>query len=130
MPSPNVTGGIIEYVSPGDKFTCTVDEVGGVVGGEVVALTANNRSVKTCTATDHPLGVALYTAADDAVVTVMAEGIAPLKAAGAIAAGDIVVAAAAGAVAADNTTPVPEFIVGIALEAIADTAVGRVKLRL
>jgi hypothetical protein len=128
MAAPNVKGGVVEYFAPGDRWTATVDEVNGVVGGEVVALTGN-RTVKTCTATDRPVGVAMHDAADDATVTVISEGIVPLKAAGAIAAGDIVVAAAAGAVAADNTAPDAQFIVGVALEAIADTAVGRVKLR-
>jgi hypothetical protein len=130
MSTYGITGGVVEQFAPGDRITAMVDEANGVVGGEVVTLTATaGVQVKTCTATTAPLGVAMHTAADDNIVTVAMEGVWMLKAAGAIAAGDIVVAAAGGAVAADNTTPDAMFIVGIALEAIADTAFGPVKLR-
>lgn len=126
------SGGIVEYFAPGDRITCTVDDAGGVVGGEVVTLTTTaGRQIKTCGATDHPLGVALHTAANDGIVTVATEGVWPLKATGAVAAGDIVVTSTTGTVAAlAGTTEAPYLIVGIALEAITDTATGPVKLRL
>jgi hypothetical protein len=129
MADPNVKGGIVEYISPADKITCTVGAT-PVVGGQVVTLSAN-RTVIPATAASRPLGVAMHDGAVGATVTVMLEGVAPLKAAGAIAAGDLVeVSATAGSVQADNATPALGLIVGIALEAISDLAVGRVLLRL
>lgn len=127
MAAPNVKNGIVEYVKPGEVITCTAG--GTISGGNLVQLTGN-RTVTVCDATHHPLGVALHDAASGDAVSVATEGVWPVKASGAVAAGDIVVAAAAGAAIADNTTPDAAFVVGIALEAIADTAVGRVKLRL
>lgn len=126
-----IAGGIVEYFSPADRFTAQVDEASGVDGGNVLTITATGRQVGLCGASDRPIGVALHDAADNEMVTVVTEGVWPLKAAGAITAGDIVVCASGGAVAADNTTTdAPYFIVGIALESIGDTATGPVKLRL
>lgn len=127
MAAPNVKNGITEYVKPGDVISCTAG--GTITGGQLVQL-SGNRTVIACTATTHPLGVALHDAASGEVVSVATEGVWPVKASGAVAAGDILVSAAAGAAITDNTTPDAAFLVGIALEAIADTAVGRVKLRL
>jgi Uncharacterized conserved protein (DUF2190) len=137
MAAPNLKGGIVEYFSPGDNLTMTVG-TGGVVGGNVVSLSAN-RTVVKAGANDIPLGVALHDAAAGEIVTVAVEGVWPCKASGAIGFGDIVGTGAAGTVAtvaaAGGTYAQAEAnegrtIVGIALESIADTAVGRVKLRL
>ena len=129
MADPSIKGGIVEYQSPADKITCTVGAT-AVVGGQVVTL-SGNRTVIPATAASRPFGVAMHDAAIGAPVTVMLEGVAPLKAAGAIAAGDLVeVSATAGSVQSDNATAALGLMVGIALEAIADLAVGRVLLRL
>lgn len=137
MADPNLKGGIVEYQSPGDNLSMTVGAT-AVVGGDVVKLSAN-RTVIPAGANDIPLGVALHDAAIGAVVAVATEGVWPLKAAGAIAAGDLVgtaanadvatIAAAGGAYVQAEANEY-RTVVGIALEAIADTAVGRVKLKL
>lgn len=130
MADPNVKGGVVEYVSPGDNLTMTVGAT-AVLGGQLVKLSGNRTVIPTAAVTDRPVGVALHDAAIGAQVTVACEGVWPLKAAGAIAAGDTLTpGAVAGTVSTDVTTIDAMSLVGIALEAIADTAVGRVKLRL
>jgi len=128
MAGPGTRGGIVEYFAPGDRITCKVDESAGIAGGNVVTLTAS-REVGLCGASDFPFGVAMHDAADNTMVSIATEGVWPLKASGAISAGNTVVCAAAGAVVAD-LTPDLQLYVGIALEDIADTAVGPVKLRM
>jgi predicted RecA/RadA family phage recombinase len=127
MAAPNVKNGITEYVKPGDVLTLTA---GGTISAGNLVRISGNRTIVACDATHAPVGVALHDAASGDAVSVATEGVWPVKAAGAVAAGDMLVAAAAGAAAPDNTTPDAMFLVGMALEAIADTAVGRVKLRL
>lgn len=131
MAAPNVKGGIVEYVSPGDNLTMTVGAT-AVLGGQLVKLSGNRLVIPTVAVTDRPVGVALHDAGIGETVTVATEGVWPLKAAGAIAAGDhLTPGAVAGTVSVDNTTPTEAMsAVGHALEAIADTAIGRVKLRL
>ncbi|MBA2741949.1 MAG: DUF2190 family protein [Actinobacteria bacterium] len=127
MPAPNIKGGMIEYVAPAERWTATASAT--VTGGQVVRLTGN-RAVGPCGVGQFPVGIASHDAAAGEVVTVVSSGIVPLKAAGAIAAGDPVITAAAGAVAADVTAPDAAVMVGRAMEAIADLATGRVKLGL
>jgi hypothetical protein len=135
--APNLKGGIVEYKSPGDKDTYTAG--GTIVGGNVVKLSAN-RTVVVATANDIPCGVALHDAATGEAVTVAHEGTWPLKAAGAIAFGDLVgtgtvagtvtTIAAAGGTYAQAEANEWRTLVGIAEESIADTAIGRIKLKL
>jgi predicted RecA/RadA family phage recombinase len=129
--APNVKGGIVEYAHPGDKLTFTVGAT-PVVGGNVVKLSGNRLVIPTTAVTDRPVGVALHDAAVGETVTVATEGVWPLKAAGAVAAGDnLTPGAVSGTVSPDNATPTEAMSrVGIALEAIADTAVGRVMVKL
>lgn len=131
MAAPNLKGGIVEYFAPGDNITCTVGAT-AVTGGQVVKLSGNRTVVPTTAVTDRPIGVALHDAAIGETVSIATEGVWPLKAAGAIAAGDnLTPGAVAGTVSVDNTTPTEAMSrVGIALEAIADTAVGRVMVKL
>lgn len=129
-------GGIVEYAAPGDHITVTAGAT--IVGGQMVKLSANRTVIPTAaTAEARVLGVALYNAASgDTNVTVATDGVWPLTASGAIAAGDDLVgaaagavaalAAAAGAVAADINNA--RNVVGMALEAITNTNTGRCKL--
>lgn len=120
MAAPNVTGGITEYFSPGEHLTMTAAEA--IVGGNVVKLTANRTVSKGTAAAAAAIGVALYDAGTGDLVTVAVGGVWPLKASGAISAGDLLTPAAAGAVsAASGANPV----IAMALEAIADGATGR-----
>jgi predicted RecA/RadA family phage recombinase len=128
MAAPNLKGGIVEYSSPSGKLTMTVG-AGGVVGGNIVALSANRTVVKAGVA-DHPIGVALHDAAAGEIVTIATQGVWPCKASGAVGFGDTLVVGAAGTVLTDNSAPDAALFVGVALESIADTASGRVKLRL
>lgn len=130
MADPNLKGGIVEYQHPADKITMTVGAT-AVLGGQLVKLSGNRTVIPTAAVTDRPVGVALHDAAIGAKVTIATEGVFPLKAAGAVAAGDTLTpGAVAGTVSTDITTIDAMCLVGIALEAISDTAVGRVKLRL
>jgi hypothetical protein len=140
------TGGIVEYVSPGDFMTFTAGAA--IVGGNVVYLSAD-RTVQKAAVLNEPrvIGVAIHSAASgDTNLTVCGDGVWPLVAAGAIAAGDNVVAAAAVAgTVSTRIAPADPLVantaataainavlgrVGKALEAISDTASGRVKLML
>lgn len=127
MPVANPTGGIVEYVKPGDTFTCTAG--GTINGGDLVKLTGD-RTVQQCTSGSFAaVGIALHDAVSGDPVTVAAEGIWPVKAAGALAAGDrLIPGAVAGTVAAAGAAPDARLLVGVAMEAIADTATGRVRL--
>lgn len=84
--------------SPGKAVTYTVG-AGGVVGKQLVKMSADD-TVVTATATgDVVVGVAAFDAAAAAKVTVLKGGIHELTAVGAIAAGARIQAAAGGGVA-------------------------------
>lgn len=107
--------------------TVTMTASATVTAGQLLEVTGNMTcgpagalSTKTC-------GVAGNDAANGALVTVYAAGVHDLTASGAISAGDLVVAAATGKVQTIGAN-VFGTVVGRALEAIADTAKGRVRL--
>jgi len=137
--APNIKGGIVEYFSPASHITMTVGAT-AVVGGNVVKLSGNRTVIPTVAAADLPCGVALHDAAVGEKVTVALRGVFPLKAIGAIAAGDLVgpsttsgsvaTQAAAGGTYVQAEANLWRSNVGQALEAIATTATGRVALRL
>lgn len=105
-----------EYVpkfNPGQAVTYTASAA--VTGGQLVEVTGD-RSVAPATANStKTAGVAGFDAKAGESVTVYSGGGHRLKAAGAIAAGDTVSAAAGGAVAKDGTAPV-----GLALSSAPD----------
>lgn len=126
-----IQGGIVEYAAPGDHLTMTAGAA--IVGGQMVSLSAN-RTVIVATATlavqVATIGVALYTAAlNDTNLTVATDGVWPLTASGAIAAGDCLIPAAAGAVSAAGATPDARITVAQALEAAINAAQFRGKLQ-
>ena len=129
-----ITGGIVEYMYPGDVRSFTVDSSASttVLGGNMVFIFDDFKVKQTSAATNANAGVALHDAAPGELVTVARTGIYFLKAANTIAAGELVEAAAAGAIDVWTTseTTTQGYIVGMALEDIAQNAVGRVELRL
>lgn len=128
-------GGIVEFVLPGNNATMTAGAT--ITGGQVVKLSANRTVIPSAaTADTKVVGVALYNGATGDAITVATDGVWPLTASGAIAAGDDVTAAAAGAVitlAATATATAADInnarnIIGMAWEAITGAATGRVKV--
>lgn len=137
-PVASVRGGQVEKFMPADRFTCTVAAGQTVRGGRLVRLTAN-RTVQEADTVNQPgvIGVALYDRAAGEAVTVATEGVWPLIAAGAITAGDSLVAAAgtlgttsgrvatlavAGAAYVQAEANASRAIIGKALETAADAA--------
>lgn len=140
MAKPNVTGGIVEYLSPGEHLTVTVNHPesspgagdGGVTGGMVVELN-DDRAVEP--AKDQGaalLGVALYDGDDGDKVTVAVEGVFPVVVKGGCNAGELLTSADHGTSNVDigkaMTASAGDPLVGQALEDIADGDAGRVML--
>lgn len=90
-----------------------------ITGGQLVAVTGDGTVGPTSAATAAFFGVAGHDAANGDDVTIHKGGVQRLVASGAIDDGDIVVAAAAGKVA-NNDTPGAGQQVGIALTTAAD----------
>ena len=137
-------GGIVEYVlAPLTVWTAVAD--GAITGGNMVQY-SGDRKVKIASDAISLVaaGVALYNAADkDGNLAVAVDGVWPIVADGALAAGErVVVGGVDGSVkaivAVDNTNAASvavgvvatRAIVGYAMEAVADTAAGRVRLKL
>lgn len=112
---------------PGDAIPRVTSAV--VTAGQLVYVSGNDLVAPTSAATSAWLGVA---AQDDAVggnqIAIYAEGVHVLAASGSIAAGDPVVAAAAGAVATIGSDTNYAHVVGVALAAAANSLV-KVQLR-
>ena len=99
-----------------------------VTGGQLVAqVSGSNTCAATAFATARWLGVAAFDVATGELLTIHCGGTQELTASGDITAGDIVVAAAAGAVAT-NATPGSGQQVGIALTTAASGAKVRVQM--
>lgn len=125
------TGGIVEFVKPGVSLTVTAGAA--ITGGQAVSL-SGNRTVIVATATlavqVAAIGVAIHSAASgDTNLTVATGGVWPMTASGAIAAGDNLASAAAGAVVTLAAAPDARTILGQALEAISNGLTGRVKVQ-
>lgn len=136
MPA-GVTNAAVEYVKPGAHATYTASAaitntpVSGVVPITLVEITGNRAVGPAGAGSTKCVGGALHDAASGATnLTVVAEGVWPIKASGAIAAGDNLICGAAGTVVAAGATPDARTLVGKALEAISSGAVGRCKLNL
>lgn len=124
-----------EYFKPGADITVTASAA--VTGGQLVEFTGDRRVGPAAAGSLVVCGVARQDAAVEGKVAVASGGVYPLTATGAIAAGQRVMAAAGGTVAAvpaPAATPAAGDIantratVGYALEAIATGATGRIKL--
>jgi hypothetical protein len=100
---------------PADTITRTTSAA--VTKGQLLYISGDNTVAPTTAATSAWIGVAAFDAASGADVTVYTEGVLPMTASGSITAGDLVVAAAAGAVATSGaiTTANSVQIVGKAL---------------
>ena len=130
-------GNVVEYQYPADKLTYTAE--GAITGGQLVEL-VDDRTVSAAGADSlKVVGVAQYDAADGELVGISSKGVYGLTASGAINAGDLIVSAASGAAKAKPAAggtyaqaeqTIPSRVIGIALEDIANAAVGRVKVRL
>jgi hypothetical protein len=124
-----VSGGIVEHFGPVDAETWTTSAA--VIAGRLVEATGNRRCGPAGVGSLVVVGVAMQdaSAAEDKVA-VATDGVVPCRASGAIAAGQRVIAAAAGDVAAAGATPDARTVVGIAVEAISGGATGPVRLML
>jgi len=105
--------------TPGESITRQASAA--ITGGQLVAVSGSGSVAPTSAATAAFVGVAGFDAASGADVTVRVGGVQRLTAVGAIAAGDIVVAAAGGGVAT-NAAPGAGQQVGVALAAAANGA--------
>lgn len=112
-------------VMPDGEFSSTTSAA--VTGGQLVEVTGNNTVGPAGAASLKVVGQALHDAASGAPVTVYGDGaIREAVASGAVVAGDLLVAAAAGKVAAGTTA---NAVRGVALAAAADGATVRYQAR-
>jgi hypothetical protein len=108
---------------PGDTYSSVTSAT--VTAGQLLYISGDNTVAPTTAATSAWIGVAAQDAASGAGVTVYTEGVHQLAASGAITAGDLVIAAAAGAVQTigSATATTDSQIVGKALAAAASNLV-------
>jgi Uncharacterized conserved protein (DUF2190) len=101
-----------------------------VTGGQLLYVSGNNTVAPTTAATAAWVGVAAFDAASGTLVSYYTTGVHDLAASGSIAAGDLVIPAAAGAVATQGTASAANDVqvVGVAKSAAAGGVV-RVLLR-
>lgn len=116
----------VPVFKPGDDLTLTAAAT--ITGGQLVYVSAANSVTPTAGATAAWLGVATTDAASGAKVGITSGGVQELTAAGAIAAGDVLIPASSGRVAAIGAGTTYSQVVGIALTAAADAAKARVKM--
>jgi hypothetical protein len=108
---------------PADRFTFTAGAA--ITEGQLVYLSAANTVSPTSTATSAWVGVAAFTCASGDKLTVYTEGAHTLAASGAIAFGENVIPAAAGAVATQGTASAANAVqvCGVALNTAASNLV-------
>ncbi|MGV9744599.1 capsid cement protein [Rhodococcus zopfii] len=99
-----------------------------ITGGQLVAVSGNGTVAPAGAGSSAWLGVAAFDAVSGDKVTIHAVGEHELTASGAIAAGGVVISAAAGAVAAIGSATDYSQVVGVAVSAAANGKV-RVVLR-
>lgn len=135
MPDPlavtSTRGGVVEAVGAGDRNTYKTSGAGTAVGGRFVdAVTPGSFLVNVSGAGSViSVGLAIHDQpANGGFVTVAHHGIWYVRASGAITAGQRLITAAAGAVAAAGAAPDARTLVAIAQEDIANGADGRAKL--
>ncbi len=119
--------GLVEYFFPAHKLTYTASAA--VVRGQVVELTGNRTVAPAAIGSVKKKGVALNDALVTEPVTVAFQGVWPVIAGVAVAAGDhLVVAGAAGKVGPAGAAPDARTLLGSSEEAILLNAAGRVKV--
>lgn len=138
MTSFNPQNVVTEYSRPGEILTYTVGAtpivnltVSGVLAGTLVEFSADRTVIPAQAGSLVCCGVATHdgdAAGNFTVIPVASEGVWPLKASGTITAGARVKCGALGTVVVAGATPDASAVIGIAQEAIASGAVGRVKL--
>ncbi len=108
---------------PADSITGTTSAT--TTGGQLMYVSGDGTVAPTTAATAAWVGVAAFNAASGADVTIYVEGVHILAASGAITAGDLVIAAAAGAVSTSGavSATVDSQIVGVALTTAASSLV-------
>lgn len=125
---PSIRGEVSERY-PGGRTTFAADAA--ITGGQLVEITGDMEVGPAGAASLKVVGVAFHDASNTGEVTRVSVahcGVWALEADGAIAAGDIVIAGAAGTVVADNT-PAAGAQVGLALAAIDDGDKGLIMLQ-
>lgn len=118
-----------DYVSvfaPGDDITVTASAA--VAAGQLVAVSGPKAVAPTSASTAAWLGVATTDAASGALLGVTSGGVQELTASAGVTAGDVVVAAADGEVAAIGAGTNYAHVVGVALTTVAADAKVLVKL--
>ena len=130
---PSITGGQVERLAPGDRFTLALASGEKVAGGQLVELTGDFECQEAGDESEVCVGVALHDADADGEfkkVSVAAEGVWNLKDSGSgVSAGETVVCAASGEIKALDGDDFNQAV-GIALADIGAGATGPVKLRL
>lgn len=116
----------VPVFKPGEDLTMTAG--GTITGGQLVSVSAANTVIATAAATGAWLGVATTDATSGQKVGITSGGVQELTASGAIAAGDVLIPASAGRVAAIGAGTTYSQVVGIALTAAADAAKARVRM--
>lgn len=122
---------VTEYHSPADRLTYTATAT--ITGGQLVELTGDRTIGPAGAGSVKCVGIAMQDCAVGAKVGVASEGVWPVVSGGVITAGMRLKCGAAGVAVpfvtdASGLVALPNSIVGIALEAIASAATGRVKL--
>lgn len=115
----------LPHLLPGREPTLTASAA--VVGGQTIVITGNMTGAPAAGVSALFIGVAGRDAANGATFPCYTGGVHDLQATGAIAAGEHVTTAAGGTVATIGAGTFQNDI-GIALEAIANGAKGRIKL--
>lgn len=110
-------GDYLPLYKPGQSITRQASAA--ITGGQLVVVSGPGTVAPSAAASAAFVGVAAFDAAVGEQVTIHKGGVQRPKAAGAVTAGDIVVAAAAGAVAT-NAAPAAGQQVGIALSTAAN----------
>ena len=107
----------------GDSITRVTSAA--VTAGQVLIVSGDDTVAASSGASAAFLGIAGFDAASGAEVTVIDEGVHELAASGSIAAGDLVIPAASGAVATQGTASAANAVqvIGIALKAAANSKV-------
>jgi 3-polyprenyl-4-hydroxybenzoate decarboxylase len=106
---------------PADKVSSVASSA--ITAGQLIYTSGDNTVAPTTAATGAWLGVAARDAAVGAGTTYYTEGIHELAASGTVNAGDLVIPAAAGAVAAIGAGTNYSQVVGVALAAAASSKV-------